>query len=384
MYQQGKIQRLTPADIQHFPDAAKNNSEFYGIKKVVRLNYPGNMESPNAADYQRRLFRHFIDQMGEKTALAQLCELLHLNKSSVYSRIAGDPLIKLDELLLLLEKLDLPLDELLPSSRQRIALQFPTLTQPIRDCREYLTQLHRHFTAFERTPDLRVWFSTHSLSLFQHLHFRELALFKMFAYARINWQLPYSESLVFDPHTFPEREIYDSLMKPMLDSYVRLPTVEFWSDNLYYSTLQQISYFARSGQLQDAGLIQLLYEQLQLLCTHQYEMAKHGQKWVYGIKRSDVAKNSGKFDLYYNEIAPLNITLVAESPTVHGVFTVFDDPNFMFTTDERMYAYSLAWMAKLKAKCLHISEDGEQNRRAYFQALQNQITAQNRRPAPAL
>lgn len=168
-------------------------------------------------------------------------------------------------------------------------------------------------------------------------------------------------------------------MLPILESYVRVPSIEFWSDDLYYSTLQQIRYFSKSGQLQDPTLIQLLYEQLQLLCTHQYEMAKQGRKWVYGTKLADVARSSGQFDLYYNEIAPLSITLVAESPTVHGVFTVFDDPNFMFSTNERMYAYSLAWMDKLKAKCIHISEDGEQGRRAYFQGLQQQIMAQNRR-----
>ncbi len=333
------------------------------------------MESPNAAEFQRQLFRHFIAQVGEKVAVARLCELLHLNKSSVYSRIAGEQLIKLDELLLVMEKLDLAAEELFPNNSPRVVLQFPSLSQPVRSCREYLVQMAAHFAAFRLVPESRIWFSTNSLSLFQHLHFRELALFKIFAYARINWQLPYSEALVFDPATFPEREIYGQLMLPILENYVRVPSIEFWSDDLYYSTLQQIRYFSKSGQLRDPALIQLLYEQLQLLCAHQYEMAKQGRKWVYGQKLNDVAKSSGKFDLYYNEIAPLSITLLVDSPTLHGVFTVFDDPNFMFSTSEQMYEYSLAWMAKLKAKCIHISEDGEQGRRAYFQGLHQQIKA---------
>ena len=378
------IHHFGGALFQHFPDASKNNSEFCGIIPFIRPLYPKNMESPQAADFQRQLFRHFIAQVGEKMAVARLCELLNLNKSSVYKRMAGEQLIKLDELLLLIKKLDLAVDELFPANHHRISWQFPTLQQPIRSCREYLLQVSAYFDTFALTPGLRIWFSANSLPLFQHLQFRELALFKIFAYARINWQLPYSEALVFDPQTFPEREIYEELMQPILAAYLRLPTIEFWSDDLYYSTLQQIRYFSKSGQLQDPALIQLLYDQLQLLCTHQYDMARHGQKWTYGAKRSDVAKNSGKFDLYYNEIAPLNITLLAESPTLYGVFTVFDDPNFMFTSNEPMYAYSLAWMNKLKAKCIHISEDGEQGRRAYFQALQNQITAQNRRAETAL
>ncbi len=338
--------------------------------------FPENMESPHAAELQRQLFRHFIVQVGEKVAVTRLCELLHLNKSSVYSRIAGEQLIKLDELLLLMEQIDVAVDELFPAKPSRLPFQFPALMRPIRSGREYLLQISGYFESFKMVPGLRVWFSTNSLSLFQHLHFRELALFKIFAYARINWQLPYSEALVFDPHTFPEREIYDALMRPMLENYVRLPTIEFWSDDLYYSTLQQIKYFFNVGQLKDPALVRLLYEQLQALCGHQYEMAKQGQKWLYGTRRSDSTKNSGHLDLFYNEIAPLNITLVAESQTLCGVFTVFDDPNFMFSTNAQMYEYSLRWMNKLKSKCIHISEDGEQSRRAYFNGLQDQIRTQ--------
>lgn len=334
------------------------------------------MESSFAADFQRRLFRQFIAQKGEKTAIAEICTLLNLNKSSVYNRVSGDQLIKLDELLLLMEEMEIAVAELFPA--KHISFQLPALTHPVRSCREYLLELSRYFTAFQLVPGLRLWFSTNSLSFFQHLHFRELALFKIFTYARINWQLPYSEMLVFDPNTFPERDLYDSLMKPMLASYVRIPTVEFWSDDLYYSTLQQIKYFSSSGQLQDPALIGLLYEQLQSLCTHQYEMAKQGQKWEYGTRLGDLGQRSGKFDLYYNAIAPLSITLLAESQTLHGVFTVFDDPNFLFSANEQMYDYSLQWMNKLKSKCMHISEDGEQGRRAYFNGLQAQIKAQIR------
>lgn len=106
---------------------------------------------------------------------------------------------------MLLETLDVAADELFPTRQHHISLQFPALNQPMRSCREYMQQLAAHFAAFRLVPALRVWFSTNSLSLFQHLHFRELALFKIFAYARIKWQLPYSEVLVFDPNTFPER-----------------------------------------------------------------------------------------------------------------------------------------------------------------------------------
>ena len=77
--------------------------------------------------------------------------------------------------------------------------------------------------------------------------------------------------------------------------------------------------------------------------------------------------------MYHNEIAPLNITLLAESHKVKGVFTVFDDPNFMFSNDPSIYQFTYTWMQKLKSKCHRISEDAESSRMAYFNALHETI-----------
>jgi len=327
------------------------------------------MKELDSRVFQQKLLHHLALLLGEKSLVPILCDLLHLNKSSVYNRLKGEKLLSLEELLLIANQFGISLDAFLPSASEKATFRFKPLTTPVRNCREYLTEIVSNFKLFNDVPDLRVWFSTSTLPFFHHLNFRELALFKIFAYARINWQLPYTESLRFDPATFPERDMYESLMKPILEYYNRLSTVEFWSDDLYDNTLRQIKYFANAGQLADNSIAEMLLEQLQTLCVHQYEMAKQGHKWAVGTRSHVSAKYSGTFDLYYNEIAPLSITLLAESQHLRGIFTVYDDPNFMFSADEGLYGYTLKWMQKLKAKCVHISQDGEQNRRAYFNRL---------------
>ncbi|MCC6463416.1 MAG: hypothetical protein IT260_23295 [Saprospiraceae bacterium] len=320
-------------------------------------------------DLQCRLLQHIARLCGEKNVAAILGELLSLNKSSVYNRLNGDKLLSLDELLLLAQQFQLSLDEWLLPPDGQVRFRFGALQAPVRNGREYLEDMAAHFKRFAETQHLRVWFSTSTLPFFYHLNFRELALFKLFAYARISWQLPYTESLRFDPDTFPERDLYERLMRPMLEYYTRLPSVEFWSDDLFDNTLKQIEYFAAAGQLASPKVADVLLEQLQMLCSQQYEMARQGLKWTAGSRGP--APGAGALELFYNKIAPLNITLLAESPQVKGVFTVFNDPNFMFSTDEPLYAYTLAWLHKLKEKCVRISQDGEQYRRAYFNGLQD-------------
>lgn len=331
------------------------------------------MKQLDASEFQKKFFRQIIALQGEKFAIAHLCDLMSLNKSSVYNRVKGEKLLRADELLSLASNFGISIDEHLFEGRGVIPFQFDFMETPVRNCRQYLERALASFDLFKGIPDLRVWFLVNALPFFHHMNFRELALFKVFAYARINWQLPYTEGLVFHPETFPERDVYEKLMRPILERYTAIQTVEFWPDELYHTTLRQIHYFTHAGQLADKSLISTLLEQLQALCEHQYEMAKAGRKWMYGDRFGRENGMGGKFDLYHNEIAPLNITLLAESQYGKGVFTVFDDPNFMFSSNPLLYQYTFNWMQKLKSKCQHISEDAEHSRRAYFNALRKSI-----------
>lgn len=328
------------------------------------------MERPDATAIQRKLFQHIIARSGERSAIPMLCELLHLNKSSVYNRINGEKLLRADELFLLANVSGFHLDQYISPDAGAITFQFGFLNAPVRSCQQYLEGVLSSFQLFSSIADMRVWLSVNALPFFHLMNFRELALFKAFAYARLNWQLPYTENLVFNPETFPERMVYEKCMQPILRLYAGLPTIEFWPDELYQTTLKQLQFFTHSGQLTDRSLKRTLVDQLHALCDHQYAMAKQGQKWIYGEKRPE---NAGKLDLYHNEIAPLNFTLLAESRSLKGVFTVYDDPNFMFSDDKAIYDYTLSSMTRLKTKCLHISEDSEQNRRAYFHRIREGI-----------
>ena len=150
-------------------------------------------------ELQRRLLQHIGQLCGEKNIAPMLGELLSLNKSSEYNRLNGDKLLALDELLLLARQFQFSLDEWLRPPDGQLRFQFRALSAPVRNSREYLEDMAAHFKRFVETGALRVWFSTSTLPFFYHLNFRELALFKLFAYARISWQLPYTESLRFDP-----------------------------------------------------------------------------------------------------------------------------------------------------------------------------------------
>jgi hypothetical protein len=322
---------------------------------------------------QQKILSAVTVRCGSISLVPVLCDLLHLSKSAVYDRINGTKSLSFPELIVLLDTFSISLEEMMAVKPERISFLTNSILTPVKNGQTYLKTLQENVTAFAQTDGLRVWFSSPSLPFFHHMHFRELALFKLFAYARINWQLSYTENLVFHPDTFPEKFLYEQYMQPIIALYSQLPTTEFCSDDLYYHTLRQIQYFSDSGQITDTTVISVLMEQLANLCDHQQEMAKQGKKWVHGSKKQPETAQCGKLDLYYNEISPTTISLLLESPSAKGVFTVLDDPNFMYSDNPYLYEYTLAWMHKLRVKCVRISEDAERERRIYFNRIREQI-----------
>lgn len=331
------------------------------------------MEHLDAAVIQQNLFRYIVAQTGSKSAIQAICDALHINKSSAYNRLNGAKRLDLEELALLVNTFRVPLEELLlPEARQGL-FRLDTVGQQFRTGREHLEQVLANFEHFSKAGDFKLRLCSDELSYFQCMHFRELALFKLFTYANINWQLPYSVSLKFDPDRFPEYGVYEDLMVPILNHYNRIPTEEIWTDGIYDNILKQINYFEESGQIAGSGIVCLLYEQLEQLCAHQFDMATEGSKWAFSLLKSHTKPTGGAFDLYYNGMAPVGITLLAESERLQGVFLVFDDPNFMFVGDSQFFRYTHDWMTNLRKKCIRISREAEGARRRYFEQIKTGI-----------
>jgi|GEM_PF-1551865 len=349
---------------------------FWKICFAVRINQK-RMENLDASVIQQNLFRYIVGQVGPKEAIAAICDALHINKSSAYNRLNGAKRLDLEELALLVNTFRVPLEELLLPETRRGLFRLDTVGKQFRSGREHLEQVLANFNHFARATDFRLWLCTDELSYFQCMHFRELALFKLFTYAGINWQLPYTDSLKFDPDHFPEHGVYEDLMAPILRHYNRIPTVEIWTDGIYDNILKQINYFEQSGQIAGNEIVRLLYEQLEQLCAHQYDMATEGCKWAFSPRKAYVKPPGGTFDLYYNSMAPVGITLLADSALLQGVFLVFDDPNFMFVGDTQFFQYTQNWMTNLRKKCIKISGEAEGARRRYFEHIGSEIRSRS-------
>jgi BetR domain len=323
------------------------------------------MESNRSQAFQIALFAHIFSTYDQKKVIPTLCDLLHLNKSSVYARIKGERSLQLEEVFVLSEHFGIPIHQLIHRDAQSTVF---TGMNPYSTAQQYCQQILAGFSPFLGDTNQKMWVTSDELPFLQFLYFRELSLFKLFAYARVNWQLDYADNLRFDPDTFPEKSVYEDILKPISDIYNGINSVEYWSDNIYTNALRHIVYFYQIGQIAHRDIAMLLFDQLEALADHQYNMCTEGKKWPVG---QQAQKNSPTWQLYQNSMFHSSITILGESDQKKTVFMVYDDPNYFNTTDPNFCDYTKNWMKKLQQKCINISTEGENYRRVFF----NQIKA---------
>jgi hypothetical protein len=320
-------------------------------------------------EFQKLFFQRISDLRGTEMSIEMIGQVLGINKSSVYNRLSGKQLLRLDELKNLAEHFDIPIQELIPKAAEHVGFVFPTMTKKVESCTAFLNTIYDTLKYLSSAPDMRIWNSSTEMPFFQYQNFRALGLFKLFAWARINWRIPYLEDAVFHPDTFQEAHVYDQLSQPILHLYNKIPTVDIWTPAICDNTLAQLRYFEDSGQMAN-GVADEIRDQLFQLTKHQYAMAEQGKKWRFGEEPNE---HSASYELYINEISPTSITFFTESQHIKMVISVFDNPNFMHSTDPNLYAYTSEWMLKLRQKSTQISLAAEQDRRKFFQHIQHKI-----------
>ena len=147
-------------------------------------------------------------------------------------------------------------------------------------------------------------------------------------------------------------------------------SVEMWSLNIVDNTLNQIEYHFHTNSFKERKDALGLCDKL-LKLAHKLEvMAQQGSK----VDTHSAHGNGGSnFTLYHNEIIYTNNTIMVDSPHFKSVYTTFGNPNFLKSSDLRLFNYTQKWFNDVIAKSTQISLHGEKNRKWFFDRLYRRI-----------
>ena len=154
------------------------------------------------------------------------------------------------------------------------------------------------------------------------------------------------------------------------DAYLSIHSEEIWNVNMLDVTMNQIQHCYLSGHFSDTSHVRYLFSLLKQLSQKLQDLATLSHK----TKTSKESK-SPKLSVWYNELVQNNTFILAQlSKTQHLVFSVFDSPNFMYSTDSSIYEQSQTFFNKLKQFSRPLSDIGNEHvRHLFFQRLNRKI-----------
>ena len=319
-------------------------------------------------ELQNRLLERIVSNFPKKSeAVDALSSMLSIGKDAVYRRLRGDTLLTPDEISLLARTYNISIDALILDNTDSIFFNFNAFTQKITSIEQYLKGIQTNLAQIRQLPEVEILYASSEIPFFYYSFFPELMGFKLFVFGRTIWDLDYLRQLKFHFQLLPYHAV--EMAQDIMENFISIDTTELWSFNVFDNTLNQIEYHSRSGQFENPEDAIVLLDRLKDLAKHMCHMAEEGRKF----KINGDPKMGSKFRLYHNEMIYTNNNIFVKSPHYKAVFTTYASPNFLRSTDPRMFEFMEDWFQKVQRKSNAISEQAEKDRNWFYNGIQRRI-----------
>lgn len=324
-------------------------------------------------DLQDQFFEALSGRFRSKGEMVDtLIHVFGFSKDSAYRRIRGQTILAPFEMARIARHYNLSLDRLVFGHTNRVMFNFNAFNRVVTSFDDYFDGILGHLQAVRRIPEVNIYYSSLEIPIFYYCFHPELIGFKLYVWGRAIWDLPFTRDLPFSLDLIPPSARAKSA--EMLEFYLQLPSVELWSLNIFDNTLNQIEYHLNAGIFKDPADALHLVDRMTDLSKHMQVMAEAGQKRHFG-SREDISR----MELYHNEMIYTNNTILVDSPSMNGVFTTFGNPNFLFSDDERIVAYTKDWFRRVISKSHPLSLGSEKVRHRFFHQLLERVERSRKR-----
>lgn len=318
---------------------------------------------------QKKLLDKILDRYEKKAeAVDELAKLLNVGKDAIYRRLRNDTELKPDEISLLAQHFNLSIDTLIFEQSDSVFFSYNQFSTQVKSFEGYLQEILQVTSRFLHIPNTHFYYTTKDIPLFQYMYFPELIRFKLYVWGMTAWGFDFLDARAFSFDLVPPHNV--ELARTIANNYNRLPSTELWGPGIFDNTLDQIEYIASIGGFQIPTDALLLCDKLLELLQHMQKMAKYGSKFNPG---SQPQSQLASFHLYHNELVSTNNSILVNFPNGQMLFNTHGNPNFLFTSDEKLCKHSENWFMRILSKSTAISIHGDRIRNQFFRKLEHRI-----------
>ena len=291
----------------------------------------------------------FLDQIKKelpegKSLNDAIARILDISYDAAHRRTSLKSKFSLEESLVLARHFNISLDALFATTEdQYVAVQKTRQISNEKELQLYFENSYQSLLPLLDQKDGVIYYSAKDIPLFYNIGNDRLSHFKMYVWLKLLDKTYRDKN--FDQFS-PQIATLQSAKK-LGELYQNLPTIEIWDTTTINSTLKQIHFYYKAGQLSSNTALELCVLLKDLLNS---------------ISTKVISRKS-RFQLYYNELLLMNNNVLIVTKYQKSLFVPFNMLSYYTTSDQRTCNQAQAYFEKqLKhSKLLNTSGEKEQN-----------------------
>lgn len=332
------------------------------------------MTNKDASGLQSQFLRGIEDVVPTSSSLVnELSDVLEISTDSAYRRMRGETLLTIDEIVKLCDHFQISFDAFSKVKTGMVTFIYPPMETTAESFAQYLEGLYKELNLIASAKESNIVYACQDIPDFHHYNYPDLANFKIFYWMRTILNLPDLNRVKYDADfQFPELL---AVGKSISETYLKIPSVEVWTESTVKSTLKQISFYWESGVFQSKEGALRVCAALSKAIEDIESMAEIESKLLInsGIELANNSSEEPKttadkknFKLYISDIELANNCILVNIGSTQTVSLSHLSFNTMSTKNATYCKKTEAWINNIIKKSTLISGVSEKQRFQFF------------------
>lgn len=293
----------------------------------------------------------------------ELADLLKISNDSAYRRLRGETSLSFDEISKLCNHYNISFDAFNSTNESRVvSFKYQKMVGNRSNFHNYFKDLSKAIKQVASLEDeyKKVVYAGQGMPIFYYFKYPTLASFKIFHWLTTGVG---NQNTVSQFDMSERNEELLEVGKEIYADYLRIPSIEIWSDTIVLGTIHQIQFYWDSGQFTNSETALKVCEEFRFLLEHVQEMCTHGKKSDSQINNASTA---ARLDFYYCEIELEKVCVLVKAGDLKRVYMGQLTFGSMFTENQDYYNETESWLDSTIKKSSLISEVSQKIRHQFF------------------
>jgi hypothetical protein len=336
------------------------------------------MTQVEASNLQAQFLRGVEDVIPTNSSLvSELSDVLEISTDSAYRRMRGETLLTIHEIVTLCNHFQLSFDAFSKVKTGMVTFNYFPMEVSAESLTQYLEEVRKQLEQLKSAKEPKIVFACQDIPHFYHFNYPELANFMIFYWMRTIMNLPDLSKVKYDADfQFPGLL---ELGKVIFNAYVKVPSVEVWTESTVRSTLRQISFYWESGIFESKEDALRVCADLSKEIEDIERMAEFSSKKldeVIGSSDQNTDSEGDKspnYKLYVSDIEINNNCQIVSFGDLQSVSLGHLSFTSMTTNNETYCKKTEQWLNNIIKKSTLVSGTSEKQRFQFFQSVNRMI-----------